>query len=129
MMQRLLKRQRNEDEGPLQNNEVGAIIITPTRELAEQIYEVTKQFTTELHFSLLLLIGGRDIAEDVKRFREGGGNVLVGTPGRLDEFIKRVSDLQLKTLEILILDEADRFTFSFLFSFSSLQPSLFKKLT
>jgi ATP-dependent RNA helicase DDX55/SPB4 len=111
-MQYLLKRQKQEEEYPLQSNEVGAIIISPTRELAEQIYEVTKQFTMELHFSLLLLIGGHDISEDVKRFREEGANVIVATPGRLDEFIKRVSDLQLKTLEVLILDEADRFSTS-----------------
>jgi ATP-dependent RNA helicase DDX55/SPB4 len=106
VIERLLKRQ--EDDGPLKMNEVGALIITPTRELAEQISEVAKIFTEETGFGLLLLIGGTDVTEDVKSYRETGANIVVATPGRLDDFVTRINDIKFKTLEVLILDEADR---------------------
>ena len=78
------------------------------RELAEQISEVAKIFTEETGFGLLLLIGGTDVTEDVKSYRETGANIVVATPGRLDDFVTRINDIKFKTLEVLILDEADR---------------------
>lgn len=50
----------------------------------------------------------RDPATDVETLRTTGANLLVGTPGRLDDILQRCSFLDLKTTEILILDEADR---------------------
>lgn len=41
-------------------------------------------------------------------FHDNGGNILIGTPGRLSDTIKRISGLELKHLEVLVLDEADR---------------------
>ncbi|XP_078410728.1 ATP-dependent RNA helicase DDX55 [Cetorhinus maximus] len=105
----LLKR-----EEKLKKLQVGALIITPTRELAIQIDEVLKVFTVHFpQFSQILLIGGSNPIEDVEKFKKQGGNIIVGTPGRLEDMFRRQSDgldlpSYVKTLEVLVLDEADR---------------------
>lgn len=92
--------------GPL---EVGAIIISPTRELARQTYGVLQDLLKGLpQLSSLLLVGGSDTRLDLQHIEGGGGNIIVATPGRLLDVMERVSSLSYKTLEILILDEADR---------------------
>ncbi|XP_020825920.1 LOW QUALITY PROTEIN: ATP-dependent RNA helicase DDX55 [Phascolarctos cinereus] len=98
----------------LKKMQVGAIIITPTRELAIQINEVLLHFSKHFpQFSQILLIGGRNPGEDVERFKEQGGNIIVATPGRLEDMFRRKAEgLDLancvKSLDILVLDEADR---------------------
>ena len=44
----------------------------------------------------------------MKAFEERGGNLIVGTPGRIMDVMKRSALLETKTLEVLVLDEADR---------------------
>ncbi|ERE76025.1 ATP-dependent RNA helicase DDX55 [Cricetulus griseus] len=94
--------------------QVGAIVITPTRELAIQIDEVLSHFTKHFpQFSQILWIGGRNPGEDVERFKQHGGNIIVATPGRLEDMFRRKSEgLDLascvKSLDVLVLDEADR---------------------
>ncbi|XP_025914514.1 ATP-dependent RNA helicase DDX55 [Apteryx mantelli] len=101
-------------EEKLKKMQVGAIIITPTRELAIQIDEVLSHFTKHFpNFSQILLIGGRNPMEDVEKFKEHGGNIIVATPGRLEDLFRRKADgLDLascvKSLDVLVLDEADR---------------------
>ncbi|KAG9487640.1 ATP-dependent RNA helicase DDX55 [Eleutherodactylus coqui] len=101
-------------EEKLKKHQVGAIIITPTRELAIQIDEVISCFTKHFpHFCQILLIGGSNPVEDVKKFKEHGGNIIVATPGRLEDMFRRQADgldlvSAVKTLDVLILDEADR---------------------
>lgn len=48
------------------------------------------------------------IPPDVARWRRSGAQILIGTPGRMLYFLQEVSDLKLRELEVLILDEADR---------------------
>ncbi|KAF6277780.1 DEAD-box helicase 55 [Rhinolophus ferrumequinum] len=101
-------------EEKLKKNQVGAIIITPTRELAIQIDEVLSHFTKPFpQFSQILWIGGRNPGEDVARFKEQGGNIVVATPGRLEDMFRRKAEgLDLvscvRALDVLVLDEADR---------------------
>ncbi|XP_075391164.1 ATP-dependent RNA helicase DDX55 isoform X2 [Tenrec ecaudatus] len=101
-------------EEKLKKSQVGAIIITPTRELAIQIDEVLAHFTKSFpQFSQILWIGGRNPGEDVQRFKTQGGNIIVATPGRLEDmFRRRAEGLDLascvKSLDVLVLDEADR---------------------
>ncbi|XP_062038552.1 ATP-dependent RNA helicase DDX55 [Lepus europaeus] len=101
-------------EEKLKKSEVGAIVITPTRELAIQIDEVLSHFTRHFpQFSQILWIGGRNPGEDVERFKKQGGNIVVATPGRLEDMFRRKAEgLDLascvKALDVLVLDEADR---------------------
>uniref|UniRef100_A0A2K5ZQE1 ATP-dependent RNA helicase n=1 Tax=Mandrillus leucophaeus TaxID=9568 RepID=A0A2K5ZQE1_MANLE len=91
-----------------------SIIITPTRELAVQIDEVLSHFTKHFpQFSQILWIGGRNPGEDVERFKQQGGNIIVATPGRLEDMFRRKAEgLDLascvRSLDVLVLDEADR---------------------
>ncbi|MCJ8742340.1 hypothetical protein PDJAM_G00080980 [Pangasius djambal] len=101
-------------EEKLKKMQVGALIITPTRELAIQISEVVGQFLEEFpQFRQILLIGGSNPIEDVEKFKTNGANIVIGTPGRLEDMFRRKADgLDLascvKALAVLVLDEADR---------------------
>ncbi|XP_047660575.1 ATP-dependent RNA helicase DDX55 isoform X2 [Tachysurus fulvidraco] len=101
-------------EEKLKKMQVGALIVTPTRELAIQISEVMGQFLKEFpQFRQILLIGGSNPIEDVEKFKANGANIVIGTPGRLEDMFRRKADgLDLascvKALDVLVLDEADR---------------------
>lgn len=56
----------------------------------------------------LLLVGGSAPAQDIATFKAHGGHVIIGTPGRIDDVMKRCSLMDFKPLEVLVLDEADR---------------------
>ncbi|CAO2174722.1 unnamed protein product [Urochloa humidicola] len=92
------------------SHEVLAVIVSPTRELSSQIYNVAQPFIATLKgISSMLLVGGLDIKAELKRVEEEGANILVGTPGKLYDIMQRDdASLDYKNLEILILDEADR---------------------
>ena len=104
-------------DAPFRKHSVGAIVVSPTRELARQIYDVLVPFLSGLLLEAgkpasraraMLLVGGTDAAADAKRFAELGAAALVGTPGRLDDVMVRCKAMDLRRVELLILDEADR---------------------
>ncbi|EAT41737.1 AAEL006640-PA [Aedes aegypti] len=112
LLELLLKRQR---DTIWKKSEIGAIIISPTRELATQISDVLQDFLEHEKLAIFkqkLLIGGNPVEEDVDSIRKEGANVLIATPGRLKDLLERKGDLNLtvkvKSLELLVLDEADR---------------------
>lgn len=84
-----------------------ALIILPTRELAQQIADVAKQLTRELPLRIALVTGSEDHFSQQKMLRRGGHDIVIGTPGRLQE---RLEDhfLELDQISHVILDEADR---------------------
>ncbi|KAF9096766.1 ATP-dependent rRNA helicase spb4 [Mortierella sp. AD031] len=91
--------------------EVGAIVISPTRELATQITKVLKDFEPFFqNISHQLLIGGEtSLEEDIATFQEVHPDILIGTPGRLEDILaQKRSGVNVKELEVLVLDEADR---------------------
>ncbi|KAL2100481.1 hypothetical protein ACEWY4_004875 [Coilia grayii] len=104
--------QRREER--LKKLQVGALIITPTRELALQISEVMGRFLQRYpELRQILLIGGNNPIDDVEKFTSQGANIIVATPGRLEDMFRRKADgLDLascvKTMDVLVLDEADR---------------------
>ncbi|WIA21355.1 hypothetical protein OEZ85_000576 [Tetradesmus obliquus] len=105
----VIEKLRRLDE-KLKPHQLGAVIVSPTRELAKQIHAVAAPFVASVpRLSSLLLVGGTDPAEDVAAFKAAGGNILVGTPGRLHDVMKRLGTaLDTRKLEVLVLDEADR---------------------
>ena len=100
-------------ESPLPKHEIGALIITPTRELAQQITLVLKELLLNTQLTNMLVVGGKSLKEHEKNFNKNGSHIIVATPRKLITLIQSdKSDFgfrkSLKSLEILILDEADR---------------------
>ncbi|ORZ21298.1 P-loop containing nucleoside triphosphate hydrolase protein [Absidia repens] len=109
IIEKLLRR-----EDPLKNHEIGAMIITPTRELAIQIHSVFASFVQDHprsdQLKLGLYIGGTTtLQQDMLNFNKEQPRILIGTPGRLEEMLMKSNKLvNTKELEILVMDEADR---------------------
>lgn len=85
---------------------LGALILSPTRELAIQIFEVLRKIGRHHTFSAGLVIGGKSLQEE--RERLGKMNILVCTPGRMLQHMDQTSELEIDNLQMLVLDEADR---------------------
>lgn len=94
---------------PLKKNQVGAIVLSPTRELAQQTFTVAKEICQYVSLAHpLLLVGGRgDAKDDLKLFAKEGNDVVVATPGRLEDVLTRYDGMDTSELEVLVLDEAD----------------------
>ena len=85
---------------------LGALIISPTRELAIQIFEVLRKIGRNHTFSAGLVIGGKSLQEE--RERLGRMNILVCTPGRMLQHMDQTAAFEIDNLQMLVLDEADR---------------------
>ncbi len=87
------------------NKHSQAMIVAPTRELAVQIYESLKKVTSHMGISMAVIYGGVSIEDQIRKLRKGV-QVIVGTPGRINDHLRRKT-LDPKTIQTLILDEAD----------------------
>lgn len=85
---------------------VRALILTPTRELAAQVYESVRTYGKYLSLRATVVFGGVSINPQMMKLR-GGVDILVATPGRLLDLVNQ-NAVSLKNVEHLILDEADR---------------------
>jgi superfamily II DNA/RNA helicase len=94
-------------EGPkVASNSVRALILVPTRELAEQVHEAVRQYAENLPLTTYAVYGGVSINPQMMKLRKGV-DVLVATPGRLLDLYRQKA-LKFNQLQTLILDEADR---------------------
>lgn len=100
VLENLYRQQWSQPDG------LGALIISPTRELAIQIYEVLRKIGRYHSFSAGLIIGGDNLQEE--RERVGKMNILVCTPGRMLQHMGQTPDFNVDNLQMLVLDEADR---------------------
>jgi ATP-dependent RNA helicase DeaD len=87
------------------NRSLQALVLTPTRELALQVYQSIKLFNNDRRLQTLTVYGGQSIDRQVSRLRRGV-HLVVGTPGRVLDLLGR-GDMNLKSLNWLVLDEAD----------------------
>jgi ATP-dependent RNA helicase RhlE len=85
---------------------IRALILTPTRELAAQVYANVKEYSEFLNIRSAVIFGGVNQKPQAAAIRQGI-DVLVATPGRLMD-LENQGLLSLKRVEILVLDEADR---------------------
>jgi len=83
-----------------------ALILAPTRELALQIFKDAKSLLAELPLKLAICYGGKAYEEQKRQFSQEI-DILVGTPGRLIDFLKQKL-YTLRSVEAMVLDEADR---------------------
>jgi len=85
---------------------VQVMVLTPTRELAIQVAEAFRRYASHMQgFQVLPIYGGQDHSGQVRQLKRGV-NVVVGTPGRVMDHMRR-GTLQLDKLSTLVLDEAD----------------------
>ncbi len=87
-------------------NQLRALVIAPTRELAHQIYQDAITLNQHLDFKIGLAYGGKDYQQQ-RSIIESGIDVLIGTPGRIIDYYKQ-KVFTLDSIEVMVLDEADR---------------------
>jgi ATP-dependent RNA helicase RhlE len=97
ILQRLLR-------GP--RGRVRALIISPTRELAEQTYEATNELGKQTGLRSIAVYGGVNMEQQTRRLRSGV-EIIAGCPGRLLDHLWK-GTVDLSHLEVLVIDEADR---------------------
>ncbi|KAE8348995.1 P-loop containing nucleoside triphosphate hydrolase protein [Aspergillus coremiiformis] len=100
ILENLYRKQWSEHDG------LGALILSPTRELAIQIFEVLRKIGRYHTFSAGLVIGGKSLKEEQERL--GRMNILVCTPGRMLQHLDQTALFDVFNLQMLVLDEADR---------------------
>lgn len=87
-------------------NQIKALILTPTRELAIQIQDNFQDYSTNLKLKSMVIFGGVKQHQQEQQLKRGV-DILIATPGRLLDFISQ-GIIKLHHLEIFVLDEADR---------------------
>jgi len=85
---------------------VRVLILTPTRELAAQVAESVRTYGHHLPFKSAVIFGGVSINPQITKLRKGV-DIVVATPGRLLDHVRQQT-IDLSSVEILVLDEADR---------------------
>ncbi len=88
------------------NRGVRALVLTPTRELAAQVEESVRTYGKHLALKSTVIFGGVGMNPQIERMKRGV-DILVATPGRLLD-LQQQGFMDLSTVEILVLDEADR---------------------
>ncbi|WP_261717426.1 DEAD/DEAH box helicase [Streptomyces sp. FZ201] len=93
---------RAEPKAPL------ALVLVPTRELAQQVTDALAPYATAVNLRIATVVGGLSITKQAGTLRRGA-EVLVATPGRLNDLVER-GDCVLGDVRITVLDEADQMT-------------------
>lgn len=101
VLQQMLEKKRVPSAG-----HVRALVLTPTRELTEQVADNLKQYAQFLPFSIHAVFGGVKHSGQANKL-QAGLDILVATPGRLLEHVE-LGNINLSEVEFLVLDEADR---------------------
>ena len=89
-----------------EHEDKNSLIIAPTRELAQQIQTVFKQLAQGSTINTALITGGKNMQGQLRKLKSGA-RVIIGTPGRLNDHLKRKS-LKLDSTAITVWDETDR---------------------
>lgn len=97
----LINRLASSDQEPFRT-----LVMVPTRELALQVEESYNTLTRGMGMSIISLIGGQSVSNDLRRLRKPH-SMVVGTPGRLTDLCRR-GELDLSRVSVLVLDEFDR---------------------
>ncbi|MGV2873098.1 DEAD/DEAH box helicase [Colwellia sp. E150_009] len=98
--------QRLSKNRALSKRDPRVVILTPTRELAKQVFSQLRLFTANTQFKAVLILGGENFNDQVNVL-EKDPHFIVATPGRLADHLTQ-GHFYLNGLELLILDEADR---------------------
>jgi ATP-dependent RNA helicase DDX10/DBP4 len=102
LVERMFRSKWSPDDG------VGAIVLSPTRELAMQIFDVLCVIGAHHHFSAGLVVGGKADALTEEQYRLPRTNIIIATPGRLLQHLEETPMFDASSCQVLVLDEADR---------------------
>lgn len=83
------------------------LVLVPTRELGVQVYQVSKQLSQFTDIEIGLAVGGLDVKAQESVLRKNP-DIVIATPGRLIDHLRSTPSFSLHSIEVLILDEADR---------------------
>ncbi len=101
-----LAEQGTEEAKPQQGAKIRALVITPTRELAQQVYDSFIAYGKYSDLKVAVAYGGTSMNVQIKALR-AGVDILIATPGRLLDHVF-VGNVSLANVETFVLDEADR---------------------
>ncbi len=90
----------------VQSNSIRALVLVPTRELAEQVHANVREYAENLPVSTYAVYGGVSLNPQMMRLRRGV-DLLVATPGRLLDLFRQ-NAVKFGQVQVLVLDEADR---------------------
>lgn len=96
-----------EKDGERYLGEVRALILAPTRELAQQIYDDCKELTKFTKLHTVCLLGGKEYEQQANQLSKKFVDIIIATPGRLIDFCLQ-GVVFLDRVEVFVLDEADR---------------------
>ena len=103
----LLQRLHGDDTAPVASG-LQALVLCPTRELADQVGKHVRRLATGIpNLKLLVLTGGMPLGPQLASLEQQAPHVVVGTPGRVQELLRKRA-LDVRGLQVLVLDEADR---------------------
>lgn len=89
-------------------NEVQSIIISPTRELATQLYDVLMELlVNNTNIRVARVVGGSDRETEVKKYEKNQPHIIVGTIGRISDLVNNQNVLKVFTAKTIVVDEAD----------------------
>lgn len=75
---------------------IHSLIISPTRELAQQTFDITNEFIQffddQQRLSCIKFVGGTKHEHDIEQFEKHGGTIVIATPGRIEELLKTKTD-------------------------------------
>lgn len=92
---------------PKEDSVTRVLVLVPTRELGVQVFQVSKQLCQFTTIDVALSVGGLDLRLQEAALRKNP-DIVIATPGRLIDHIKNTPSFGLESIEVLILDEADR---------------------
>ena len=89
------------------NKNVQAVILSPTRELAAQLFNVAKEIVEGTEVDVRLFIGGQNRENEIKRLSTSQPQVVIGTLGRISDLAIKANVLKIYQANTLVVDEAD----------------------
>jgi len=90
------------------NEGIQSLVITPTRELALQLYDLAKMLMNDNGTTCVLVIGGGNRKKEAEKLTSGEAKIIICTPGRLIDHMVNTKRFEYNTIKILIIDEADK---------------------
>ena len=88
------------------SNTIQGLVLSPTRELSNQIYNFIVSLSQYMEITCMQAIGGTNLNENLDEFKKKP-NIIIGTPGRVIDIFTRIQEIDITTLKLVVIDESD----------------------